>query len=72
MKLLHDAWNLALGGELDFGIALDMTLFLLNETEPSVWNIMFTMLDHTSRHIRKTIIEDKFNVSSMFLIPHDF
>ncbi|PSN54260.1 hypothetical protein C0J52_08612 [Blattella germanica] len=54
MKLLHDAWNLALGNELDFGVALDMTLFLLNETEPSVWDIMFTMIDHTGRHLRKT------------------
>ncbi|KAJ9584301.1 hypothetical protein L9F63_021370, partial [Diploptera punctata] len=61
MKLLHDAWNLALGGELDFGVALDMSLFLLNETEPSVWDTMFTMMDHTDRHIRKTRVENKFN-----------
>ncbi|KAJ4429177.1 hypothetical protein ANN_26180 [Periplaneta americana] len=61
IKLLHDAWNLALGGELDFSTALDMTLFLLNETEPAVWDVMFTMIEHTGQHIRRTRVEDKYN-----------
>ncbi|KAK7792308.1 hypothetical protein R5R35_007753 [Gryllus longicercus] len=59
-KLLHDAWNLALAGELAFGAALNMTLFLPRETEFAVWDTFFTMVDHVGRHTSGTPAGDKF------------
>jgi hypothetical protein len=64
---LHDAWNLAYGGELDMATALNMTLFLERETDPIVWEVMFTMIDHLGRRISGTETGLKFEVSS-FLI----
>jgi hypothetical protein len=63
-KLLHDAWNLAYGGELDMATALNMTLFLERETDPLVWEVMFTMIDHFGRRISGTDAGIKFEVSS--------
>jgi hypothetical protein len=63
-KLLHDAWNLAYGGELDIATALNMTLFLEQETKLSVWEVMFTMIDHIGRRISGTDAGFKFEVSS--------
>lgn len=50
-KLLHDAWNLAFAGSLNFSSAFDMTLFLKLEKNHIVWNPVFTMIDHIGRHI---------------------
>lgn len=66
-KLLHDAWNLAYGGELDIATALNMTLFLEQETNLSVWEVMFTMIDHIGRRISGTEAGLKFEVSSIFI-----
>jgi hypothetical protein len=59
-KLLHDAWNLAYAGELDIATALNMTLFLEQETELAVWDAMFTMIDHLGRRISGTDAGLKF------------
>jgi hypothetical protein len=64
-KLLHDAWNLAYAGELDMVTALNMTLFLERETEPAVWEVMFTMIDHLGRRISGTDAGLKFEVSTV-------
>jgi hypothetical protein len=61
-KLLHDAWNLAYAGELDIATALNMTLFLEQETELAVWEAMFTMIDHLGRRIGGTNAGLKFEV----------
>lgn len=64
-KLLHDAWNLAYAGELDIATALNMTLFLEQETELAVWDAMFTMIDHLGRRISGTDAGLKFEVSTI-------
>ncbi|XP_044004960.1 aminopeptidase N isoform X2 [Aphidius gifuensis] len=51
-KLLHDAWNMAYAGNFCFDIALNMTLFLKNETSHVVWEPFFTMIDHVGRRIQ--------------------
>lgn len=63
-KLLHDAWNLAYAGEMDMATALNMTLFLERETDLTVWEVMFTMIDHVGRHVSGTDAGLKFEVSS--------
>ncbi|PNF41264.1 hypothetical protein B7P43_G01487 [Cryptotermes secundus] len=67
-KLLHDAWNLAYGGELDMATALNMTLFLERETDPIVWEVMFTMIDHLGRRISGTDAGLKFEEYARFLL----
>ncbi|KAJ8870566.1 hypothetical protein PR048_029589 [Dryococelus australis] len=59
-KLLHDAWNLAYAGELNFASALNMTLFLKGERDPRVWDAMFTMIDHVGRQVSGTEAGLKF------------
>ncbi|XP_034944906.1 aminopeptidase N isoform X2 [Chelonus insularis] len=51
-KLLHDAWNIAYAGNICFKVALNMTLFLKNETSHVVWEPFFTMIDHVGRKIQ--------------------
>lgn len=51
-KLLHDAWNMAYGGNFCFEVAFNMTLFLKNETSHVVWEPFFTMIDHVGRRIQ--------------------
>ncbi|KAJ8870570.1 hypothetical protein PR048_029593, partial [Dryococelus australis] len=60
VKLLHDAWNLAFAGELNFNSAMNMTLFLKDETEYAVWDVMYTMFDHVGRYLDGTRAGDKF------------
>ncbi|KAF5302442.1 hypothetical protein FQR65_LT08532, partial [Abscondita terminalis] len=59
-KLLHDAWNLAYAGDLNFSTALDMTLFLKSEREYLAWDPVFTMIDHIGRHIDGSNVHKKF------------
>ncbi|KAG7187593.1 hypothetical protein KM043_016661 [Ampulex compressa] len=59
-KLLHDSWNLAYAGELCFGIALNMTLFLKEERSHVVWEPVFTMIDHIGRRIEGSDVYPKF------------
>ncbi|XP_022900497.2 aminopeptidase N [Onthophagus taurus] len=59
-KLLHDAWNLAYAGDLGFGTALNMTLFLRFEREYLAWDPIFTMIDHIGRHIDSSEVHKKF------------
>lgn len=61
-KLLHDAWNLAYAGDLCFGTALNMTLFLKHEREYLAWDPIFTMIDHIGRHIDSSKVHNKFQV----------
>ena len=70
-KLLHDAWNLAYAGDLCFGTALNMTLFLKHEREYLAWDPLFTMIDHIGRHIDSSDVHKKFQV--LFeLFEHEF
>lgn len=59
-KLLHDSWNLAYAGELCFGIALNMTLFLKEERSHVVWEPVFTMIDHIGKRIEGSDVYYKF------------
>lgn len=62
-KLLHDAWNLAYAGELCFGIAMNMTLFLKEEKSHVVWEPVFTMIHHVGRRIEGLDVYLKFEAS---------
>ncbi|CAL1682755.1 unnamed protein product [Lasius platythorax] len=59
-KLLHDAWNLAYAGELCFGIAMNVTLFLKQEKSHVVWEPVFTMIHHVGRRIEGLDVYLKF------------
>ncbi|KOC69113.1 Aminopeptidase N [Habropoda laboriosa] len=59
-KLLHDSWNLAYCGDLCFGIALNMTLFLKEERNHVVWEPVFMMIDHIGRRIEGSDVYPKF------------
>uniref|UniRef100_A0A2M4AFZ3 Aminopeptidase n=1 Tax=Anopheles triannulatus TaxID=58253 RepID=A0A2M4AFZ3_9DIPT len=59
-KLLHDAWNLAYAGDLNFATAFNMTLFMLHERNHLVWNPVFTLIDHIGRHIDMSAVHKKF------------
>ncbi|CAG9853687.1 unnamed protein product [Phyllotreta striolata] len=69
-KLLHDAWNLAYAGDLNFGTALNMTLFLKNERDYQAWDPVFTLIDHIGRHIDSSAAHKKFQAYvKMLLTP---
>nr|XP_040240358.1 aminopeptidase N [Anopheles coluzzii] len=61
-KLLHDAWNLAYAGDLSFGTAFNMTLFMKYERNHLVWNPVFTLIDHIGRHIDMSAVHKKFEM----------
>nr|XP_044248565.1 aminopeptidase N isoform X2 [Drosophila takahashii] len=61
-KLLHDAWNLAYAGELNFATALNMTLFLKNERNHVVWNPVFTFIDQIGRRLEMSSVHRKFEL----------
>lgn len=67
-KLLHDAWNLAYAGDLCFGTALNMTLFLKYEREYLAWDPVFTMIDHIGRHIDSSEVHKKFQTYVRLLL----
>lgn len=69
-KLLHDSWNLAYSGELCFGIALNMTLFLKEERSHVVWEPVFMMIDHIGRRIEGTEVYPKFEVNISYFSVH--
>ncbi|XP_063221839.1 thyrotropin-releasing hormone-degrading ectoenzyme-like [Bacillus rossius redtenbacheri] len=58
-KLLRDSWNLAFAGELNFNTAMNMTLFLEDETEHDVWDVMFSMFHHIDRLLDGSRAGDK-------------
>lgn len=66
-KLLHDSWNLAYAGELCFGIALNMTLFMKDEKSHVVWEPMFMMIDHIGRRIEGSDVYPKFEVNLLLI-----
>ncbi|KAJ8983745.1 hypothetical protein NQ317_017848 [Molorchus minor] len=69
-KLLHDAWNLAYAGDLNFATALNMTLFLKYEREYLAWDPVFTLIDHIGRHIDSSSVHKKFqNYVRLLLTP---
>ncbi|XP_033158873.1 aminopeptidase N isoform X2 [Drosophila mauritiana] len=61
-KLLHDAWNLAYAGELNFSTALNVTLFLKYERNHIVWSPVFTFLDQVGKRLEKSSINKKFEL----------
>ncbi|XP_072390587.1 aminopeptidase N [Diabrotica undecimpunctata] len=67
-KLLHDAWNLAYAGDLSFGTALNMTLFLKHEREYLAWDPVFTLIDHIGRHIDSSAVHTKFQTYVRLLL----
>jgi aminopeptidase N len=46
---------------LNFATALNMTLFMKHEREHTLWNPIFTMIDHIGRHIDISSVHTKFN-----------
>lgn len=44
-QLVDDALHLARTGEVDYSVALGLTEFLVNETQPEPWNAFFTNLN---------------------------
>ncbi|XP_052855315.1 aminopeptidase N [Drosophila gunungcola] len=67
-KLLHDAWNLAYAGELNFATALNMTLFMKKERNHIVWNPVFTFLDQIGRRLEVSSINKKFELYTINLL----
>ncbi|XP_043064421.1 aminopeptidase N isoform X2 [Drosophila ficusphila] len=67
-KLLHDAWNLAYAGELNFAIALNMTLFLKNERNHIVWDPVFTFLDQIGKRFDVSSLHKKFHLYTIDLL----
>lgn len=59
-KLVHDALNLALGDELPFDVALDVTRFLRRERNPAPWKPAFYMMDYLERQLDGTEAGKKF------------
>nr|CAD7399422.1 unnamed protein product [Timema poppensis] len=59
-KVLHDAWNLAFGGELSFATALNVSEFLKYETDDYAWDRMLTMFDHVGRYMDGISVGKKF------------
>ncbi|KAJ8870567.1 hypothetical protein PR048_029590 [Dryococelus australis] len=69
-KLLQDSWNLAYAGELDFSTALNLTLFLKDETTPQVWDRFFAMVDHLRRCLGATDLLPLFDDYARRLVDH--
>ncbi|KAH8247933.1 hypothetical protein KR032_009345, partial [Drosophila birchii] len=67
-KLLHDAWNLAYAGDLNFETALNMTLFIRNERNHVVWNPVFTFIDQIGRRIEMSSVYKKFELYVIALL----
>lgn len=67
-KLLHDAWNLAYAGDLNFATALNLTLFLKYEREALAWDPVFTLIDHIGRHIDSSTVHKKFQTYVRLLL----
>ena len=65
MKLLNDALLLAMGGELDYITALNVTLFLHNEKEYKVWNSFMNNFGNLQTLYLFSSVEDSFNVSTI-------
>lgn len=61
MKLLNDALLLAMGGELDYITALNITLFLRNEKEYKVWNSMLENFDNLETLYLYSPVEENLN-----------
>ncbi|XP_050337748.1 aminopeptidase N [Bactrocera neohumeralis] len=67
-KFIHDAWNLAYAGDLNFSIALDVTLFLQFERNHIVWNPVFTLIDQIGRRIEISRVHHKFQKYVIYLL----
>ncbi|XP_049964572.1 aminopeptidase N-like [Schistocerca serialis cubense] len=63
-KLVHDAWNLLLAGELAPAPALAVMRFLAvgTERDPRVWDAFFNAADHLGRRLSGTYVDDKFKL----------
>ncbi|XP_046393632.1 aminopeptidase N [Ischnura elegans] len=59
-KLVHDALNLALGDELAFDVALNVTRFLRRERSMAPWKPAFYIMDFLSRQLDGTMAGKKF------------
>ncbi|XP_071443365.1 aminopeptidase N [Hetaerina americana] len=59
-KLVHDALNLALGDELPFDVALNVTRFLRYERAPAPWKPAFYIMDFLERQLDGTEAGKKF------------
>lgn len=67
-KLIHDAWNLAYAGELDFATAFNMISFIKHERDHIVWDPIFTFIDHIGRHIDSSNVHKKFEKYVLVLL----
>jgi aminopeptidase N len=61
-KLVHDALNLAMAGELDFATALSISRFLKLEKQFEPWYPFFNMVDVLSKKLDGTAAGKLFSV----------
>lgn len=64
-QLLNDALNLARAGRLDYGIALNVTRYLVHEKEYVPWQVAFSALSYIDVMFIRTGHYDKFKVSDL-------
>jgi len=63
-QLLDDSLNLARAGVLNYSIALDLTTYLVNETDFIPWVSYFTALKFLNSRLTGTKDYDNFKVTS--------
>ncbi len=63
--LLNDAFNLARAGELSQAIALDITLYLSNETDYVPWQAAINALGYLEDMLSKTGAFGSFQVGTL-------
>lgn len=61
-QLIDDALNLARGGHLNYGVALNVTRYLVHETEYVPWKAGIGALNFIDSMLLKTSNYDKFKV----------
>ncbi|KAL1390301.1 hypothetical protein pipiens_012445 [Culex pipiens pipiens] len=67
-QLIDDALNLARGGHLNYGVALNVTRYLVHETEYVPWKAGIGALNFIDSMLLKTSNYDKFKKYSLHLL----
>lgn len=62
-KLLNDAQLLSYSGELNYGILLNLTLFLPHDASIPTWLVFENIVEGISQKLRSTRLIQKFRVS---------
>lgn len=61
--LFEDAFSLAEAGELDYAVALNMTLYLSSEKHFSPWSVVANKIKTIDKLLSSTAIASKYQVS---------